>query len=645
MEENRKRRFFIKTYISGQLNGKFIGYLDPKGSNLDCIHPESFYNIEILSGDVFCDENDVIKWQDQDTKKPKVGVPGFFKFKENFPCDLPETFFCKIKFKNGSEKEYELDLKDVYIDNVKLENQVYTENNIVLGDIIGSVGGYIEHEDFIEEKVYIERERQGDYIRETITYEDGVKKVSPWKFSPNPSSKEDSLSGETNPKTPGPLEPPPLGCWGVLWNLFLGALCFGFIAILINNFEELLPFVLAFFGIAFVVFLIESNEKIKAFFAVLFQLCVVVFLAFLCYYFLGFIIANFVILLKILAGLGLLSYLYSSPFFNRLFSWIFNTLLNLFGVVILILFALSLIYIGWMLITPILWIILGVAFIGLIGFIFDKYIENGRLGSFRIIEIAFLLWCFYSFVNLIVDPKPFIPEPIVEEEQVEPIETDELIINPRTWSDFSGNRYSGDIKIKKTDFNNSTSFRKNGHFVVYQDFSNVYRELSNYDSDKLSLLYQMFDSLRIQNNMDLESISFAEMITTCIQNIEYTWVLQRSCEEEKEVVPSGYDCSPWEKYGLYSPVEFMGHLKGDCDTRTLLLYTILKNFNYDVALLISNRYRHSVLGINLPVRGLYKTFNGKRYVLVETTAKEKLGNLHPDCDDPRYWDISLISNK
>ena len=44
----------------------------------------------------------------------------------------------------------------------------------------------------------------------------------------------------------------------------------------------------------------------------------------------------------------------------------------------------------------------------------------------------------------------------------------------------------------------------------------------------------------------------------------------------------------------------MTNLKGDCDTRTLLLYTILSHYNYDVAV-SSEFYGHSILGINLPI--------------------------------------------
>ncbi len=50
--------------------------------------------------------------------------------------------------------------------------------------------------------------------------------------------------------------------------------------------------------------------------------------------------------------------------------------------------------------------------------------------------------------------------------------------------------------------------------------------------------------------------------------------------------------------GVYAPVEFVSNLRADCDTRTVMIYTLLSRFNYDVAILNSEKYRHSVLGLN-----------------------------------------------
>jgi hypothetical protein len=91
-------------------------------------------------------------------------------------------------------------------------------------------------------------------------------------------------------------------------------------------------------------------------------------------------------------------------------------------------------------------------------------------------------------------------------------------------------------------------------------------------------------------------------------------------------------------------VEFLMNLKGDCDTRTLLLYSIFTHYNYDVALLSSEFYGHSILGINLPINGLSYNYSNQNYVLWETTAPNcKPGIIPNEISNLNNWRISLKS--
>jgi hypothetical protein len=83
---------------------------------------------------------------------------------------------------------------------------------------------------------------------------------------------------------------------------------------------------------------------------------------------------------------------------------------------------------------------------------------------------------------------------------------------------------------------------------------------------------------------------------------------------------------------------------GDCDTRTLLLYTILEHYNYDVALMSSEYYSHSILGVNIPVNGTAYYYQNQRYVLWETTSPNLSAGVLPDeISDLNYWRISIKS--
>jgi hypothetical protein len=161
----------------------------------------------------------------------------------------------------------------------------------------------------------------------------------------------------------------------------------------------------------------------------------------------------------------------------------------------------------------------------------------------------------------------------------------------------------------------------------------------------------MLDSLQTENN--LTQIEFAEVIVTLIQDIPYSLILPDACDFRiynddfiREYLSTGGKCEGYVKYGLLSPVEFMASLAGDCDTRTLLLFTVLNHYGYDVAMLSSELYKHSIIGINLPYNGLSKTINGKRYVVWETTAQGIPPGIIPrEISDMRFWNVSLISNK
>ncbi len=98
--------------------------------------------------------------------------------------------------------------------------------------------------------------------------------------------------------------------------------------------------------------------------------------------------------------------------------------------------------------------------------------------------------------------------------------------------------------------------------------------------------------------------------------------------------------------GYFSPVEFLYHHMGDCDTRTLLLHTILKELGFDILELVSDHYGHAILAINLDIPyGLHHfMYLGKKYYLWETTDVH-LPGIHPKGEEYlkniNSWKIKL----
>lgn len=333
-------------------------------------------------------------------------------------------------------------------------------------------------------------------------------------------------------------------------------------------------------------------------------------------------------------------------------SFLFGLLQVLFFLAIVI----PLFTVGWKLFLPLL--IIGGVFYLLSTF--QPVIIRLWSWLIRLLGFAFLMFFVFGIISLFTNPihttvkKKYATNSNEEIQNTtqDPITGDSIISHFRVWQDYNNKEYSGNIQVKVSDFRNVASYR-NGISVSPQDpnqYNYIVSKIYDFDKNKLNLLYSMFDSLKTKHN--LSETKFAEVITSCIQEIPYTLVLDNDCNANRyndkfisEYLGNGGKCEGYIKFGLLAPTEFMGSLIGDCDTRTLLLFTVLNHYNYDVAMLGSELYRHSVIGINLPYNGISKTINGKRYVIWETTEQGIPPGVIPrEVSDMRFWNVTLISN-
>jgi hypothetical protein len=150
----------------------------------------------------------------------------------------------------------------------------------------------------------------------------------------------------------------------------------------------------------------------------------------------------------------------------------------------------------------------------------------------------------------------------------------------------------------------------------------------------------------------LGQIGFIKAVVAFVQDIPYSIILDKNCDPNmyrdaftrRYLQTADASCLGYQRFGINTPVEFMGTLKGDCDTRTLLLYTLLDHYGYDVAILSSEVYSHSLLGIVLPVAGVTYSFHGKEYLLWETTTPGMPpGVMAPSLNNLSNWRMSLNS--
>lgn len=531
-----------RTYIKGKFKGKFIGYFDPRKSD---VKHENFYDLEVISGEIKTTKkkSNIRHWE--------TGEPEKFQNIQKFLTKLPENLPLEITYENGETKIYNVNLNDKKLTNYKLSSQIY-ENNKVFGDISGSISGYLKHFDIeyveveiddkktekttlpkLPDKVKTKKqtgntELNGNYKRWEYYYSDKSKYWGSWEKQYKTNS--DFSFWET---------------LGLIIQIIVAGIII--IPLLIFGWKIILP-------------------------------------------------------IAILIGLIYLISLLSNVILN-LFKWFFR--FAGIGILVLTIF-------------------------GIIS-LFSNHLKTT-----------------VSKQNLDFDN-----EKEISETKLNPIIGDSIISHHRIWQDYTNQLYETDLEIRMSDYLDASQLRNNLSIPLNNttQYNRIVSTIHNYDINKLDLIYLKLDSLQSQNI--LNKIQFAEVIVSLIQDIPYSLILSDACDASiyndefiKEYLNGDGNCLSNTRYGLLTPVEFMSTLKGDCDTRTLLLFTILNHYNYDVVMLSSELYKHSIIGINLPYQGISKLINGKKYIVWETTQKgSPPGLISREISDMRFWNISLISNK
>ena len=249
-----------------------------------------------------------------------------------------------------------------------------------------------------------------------------------------------------------------------------------------------------------------------------------------------------------------------------------------------------------------------------------------------------LIFVFYSFnffekekSELTLNQKPF---------ELKDLETFSKLSK---WVDYSKNSYQDTSKIYNEDYY-SSMLHKNS--IQPESWSDLYLKISDNDKERLDLIIDMLFNIKIENNLNTEQ--FAKLIMSYVQHIPYSLLVGNSCKQAAEnkivrkMIESGINCEDNVYAGIYSPMEFIKNYKGDCDTRTVFLYTLMKNIGYDVVIMNSKYYKHSILGIRLASSGKYKRFRGQKYYVWETTnVGWRIGILPAQYSKLDKWNIIL----
>ena len=246
---------------------------------------------------------------------------------------------------------------------------------------------------------------------------------------------------------------------------------------------------------------------------------------------------------------------------------------------------------------------------GIIGFLFLPYFKNGVYDNKKLEE-----WV-KAFDTIQPQPQP----------QPQPDPINEYAFKVWDWNDFNGKHHSIKFKYKIGSLESAENNR-----LANANYGPLY------ELDKLILVDLIQQMKKYIKGNNLDYMNALEYVCSSIQDIPYTLIVPETngcpCEQpfgsfsaNCKVQSDGRGCcDDVMPFGVYSPFEFVYKETGDCDTRALLAFTILKEMGFDVAVMVSDSKSHSVLGVaNIGGAGdSYGTdLYGKKYYLWELTSQ------------------------
>lgn len=228
-------------------------------------------------------------------------------------------------------------------------------------------------------------------------------------------------------------------------------------------------------------------------------------------------------------------------------------------------------------------------------------------------------------------------------EQQETLNQDSVQTVFWSWRDFNNEKHEISFKIYKEHIIRAKKYREN-----YSELALLSRFYLDLIASSRPVLDSMANAMRADIALKkMDGMDVLNYVVTSIQNPVYVKISDsKECPCEVGDKSWVSDCRPRKDgkgccndvkpIGCYSPAEFIHQKTGDCDTKVVVAYALLKRFDYDVAVLIGNVEggKHSMLGVagvRPIISGPYIRFGGKLYYPWELTVYDNsflLGNVN-----------------
>lgn len=225
-------------------------------------------------------------------------------------------------------------------------------------------------------------------------------------------------------------------------------------------------------------------------------------------------------------------------------------------------------------------------------------------------------------------------------DEVDTLEQSIVVTHSRVWRDLTDESRNLRFSLGSTEEESAYKFRNrvpvNETSTEEVFWNSVYYQLFRHDQPALMPLKDSILALAHRDYIQAEDLLYT--VVSFVQDIRYNYILSAdSCATHTD-----FPCRPRERFGILSPVEFLYTLSGDCDTRTVLLFTLLKNLGFDPVIINSSQYHHSMLAVDIPSQGDYFLYKGRKFYFWETTSTGWMpGMMPPDMNNPDYWTVVL----
>lgn len=219
------------------------------------------------------------------------------------------------------------------------------------------------------------------------------------------------------------------------------------------------------------------------------------------------------------------------------------------------------------------------------------------------------------------------------------------------WKDFDKKQHSIKFNVQLSEIISANEFRKD--YSVFVSEKSLYMDFIEASQGPLdSMLTAMRSDMNLKNISGMEVLNY---VVTAIQTPPYTLIngpnkyISEQCPCSKYGIEWLDDCKPRADgkgccnnvapFGVFTPAEFIAKKTGDCDTKSLIAYALLKKLGFDAALIVGNvksnkgYSKHAMLAIanvRPAIQTNYVEYDGLIYYPWEVTEFDqynKLGNM------------------